>query len=123
MTQKFPVAQAAEIPAGTMKAFRINDKSIILAHAGGSFYAVENRCPHLGLPLAGGRLDGTNITCPFHGSKFDLQTGENMDWVTGIGSIKMPEWSRALLRMGRRPAPVKIFRVIKEGNQLFVEME
>jgi nitrite reductase/ring-hydroxylating ferredoxin subunit len=123
MPQKFPVARAEDIPAGGMKPYKVNGKSIVVAHAGGTFYAVENRCPHLGLPLSAGKVEGTNITCPFHGSKFDLITGENMDWVMGIGSTKLPDWSRAILAMGRRPTPVKLFRVVKEENQLYVEME
>jgi nitrite reductase/ring-hydroxylating ferredoxin subunit len=123
MTQKFPVGQAGDISAGGMKVFQVNGKSILVAHAGGGFYAVENRCPHLGLPLSGGKLEGANIVCPFHGSRFDLHTGENMDWVLGIGGVKLPDWSRKLLMMGKKPAPVNIFRVSVEDNQLFVEME
>ncbi len=123
MTRKFPVGQAEEIPVGGFKVFNADGKSILVARAGGSYYAVENRCPHLGLPLSAGKVEGEQIVCAFHGSRFDLRTGENMDWVLGFGNKKLPDWSRKILTLGKKPAPVKIFRVSAEGNQLFVEME
>lgn len=123
MTQKFAVGAIGEIPAGGVKVFNVNGKAVLVARAGGGYYAVENRCPHLGLPLSGGKIEGETIVCPFHGSKFDLHTGENMDWVTGLGGMKLPEWSRKLLMMGKRPAPVKVFRVVQEEGNLFVEMD
>lgn len=50
-------------------------REILLCNIGGDFYAVENRCSHLGKPLAGGRLIGTTLTCPFHSAPFDVRDG------------------------------------------------
>ena len=43
----------------------------------GKYFAVQNRCPHAGVGLAGGFIDGNNITCPGHGWQFDIKTGEH----------------------------------------------
>jgi nitrite reductase/ring-hydroxylating ferredoxin subunit len=43
---------------------------------GAELYAVENRCPHTGGPLAIGRCDGGIVTCPWHGARFELATGK-----------------------------------------------
>jgi len=43
---------------------------------GGNYYALGNRCTHAGGNLSKGFLDGTTITCPKHGSKFDVITGK-----------------------------------------------
>lgn len=39
-------------------------------------FAYENACPHMGMPLDGGALDGTVLTCPSHGFRFDITSGE-----------------------------------------------
>ena len=38
-------------------------------------FAVENRCPHRGVPLSDARAHGRNITCPLHGLTFDMTSG------------------------------------------------
>lgn len=86
------------------------------------FYAVENRCAHLGRPLGANKVDNTVITCPFHDSKFNMCTGENLDWVTGIAGAKLPEWSGKLLAMGKKPAFIKTFHIFSENGQLIIEI-
>ena len=63
---------------------------IVLVHAENEYFALVNKCPHLGLPLTGSKVQGKTITCPFHNSEFDLCTGENIDWVRGIAGIRLP---------------------------------
>ena len=38
-------------------------------------YAFANACPHEGNPLAFADVAGSTLTCPFHGWRFDLETG------------------------------------------------
>ncbi len=97
-------------------------QSVIVARSSKGLCAVLNRCPHLGLPLAGGKIDGDTITCPFHMSSFDLCSGQNLDWTAGVLGVKAPAWSRGLLALGKRPQPVQTFRLIEESGQLFLEM-
>ncbi len=54
----------------------ISGTRVILVNRAGTLRAVSNVCPHVSLPLTGGTVSGDNIVCPFHGSEFDLSTGE-----------------------------------------------
>lgn len=69
------VAALADIPAGESRAFTVGAHSIVLCNDGGAIFALENLCSHAGMPLAGGRVRAGFVACPFHGSRFDLETG------------------------------------------------
>jgi NAD(P)H-dependent nitrite reductase small subunit len=74
------VAALAELPPGASLAVRIGDTSIALFNVGGSVYAIDNICPHAGGPLARGALGGPDeaiVTCPLHGWRFDMRTGQS----------------------------------------------
>ena len=70
------VADISEIPIGNRKMVKLEGKEILLTNIGGTYYAVGNRCTHAGGDLSKGSLDGNIITCPRHGSKFDVTTGK-----------------------------------------------
>lgn len=53
----------------------IDDVALLVVERGGSVSVLEDRCTHRGGPLHEGTLDGDCITCPWHGSSFDLSTG------------------------------------------------
>lgn len=52
-------------------------KEIALFRIDGTFYAIENRCPHRGGPLSDGFLRDKSVTCPLHGWSFDVTTGSS----------------------------------------------
>jgi 3-phenylpropionate/trans-cinnamate dioxygenase ferredoxin subunit len=70
------VAEISEIPIGNLKMVKLEGKEILIANIDGKYYAVGNRCTHAGGDLSKGSLDGNIITCPRHGSKFDVTTGK-----------------------------------------------
>jgi 3-phenylpropionate/trans-cinnamate dioxygenase ferredoxin subunit len=70
------VAETSEIPAGKMKMVKLEDKEILIANVNGNYYAIANRCTHKNGDLSKGSLDGNIVTCPLHGSKFDVTTGK-----------------------------------------------
>ena len=77
MSEEFvKVASKVEIQPSCMKKVRISDEDICIANVEGKFYAIGNVCSHQGGPLANGNLKGFEVECPWHGSKFDLRTGE-----------------------------------------------
>jgi nitrite reductase/ring-hydroxylating ferredoxin subunit len=87
---------------------------------------VSDRCPHVGLSLTKGPTrtkyaDGV-ITCPFHGSEFDVCSGENRDWTPGFAGFKAPSWSRRVIAMGRKPAPLTTFRASVVDGEVVVEV-
>jgi 3-phenylpropionate/trans-cinnamate dioxygenase ferredoxin component len=72
------VAAAGDVLPGTMVHVEASGRELLLANVGGTFHAVSDRCSHEGALLSGGRLDHTVVTCPAHGSRFDVATGKNL---------------------------------------------
>jgi nitrite reductase/ring-hydroxylating ferredoxin subunit len=70
------IAEATEMSEGTGRVVQAGEKTLALFNIGGTFYAIENRCTHVGGPLGEGRLSGSVVTCPWHGSRFDVTTGQ-----------------------------------------------
>lgn len=53
----------------------IGGTAVAVANVDGSFYAITNTCPHAEGPLGDGALEGSVVTCPYHGWKFDVKSG------------------------------------------------
>lgn len=53
----------------------IGGKAIAVAHTDQGYRACTNECPHAGGPLGEGELNGSVLTCPYHGWTFDLAEG------------------------------------------------
>lgn len=71
------VAKATDVPVGEIRQVEAGGKAIALANVGGAFHAIDNTCLHRGGPLGEGILEGTVVTCPWHGWQFDVITGKN----------------------------------------------
>ena len=82
------VADKAELPLNKMIMVVVGGKEILLTNLDGSYYAIANKCTHAGGSLAKGSLNGSVVTCPRHGSQFDLKTGKNVRGAK-IGFIKI----------------------------------
>lgn len=54
----------------------VDGESVLLCNSGGTHFAIQNQCTHQSSPLAGGRVRNGFISCPLHGVKFSLATGE-----------------------------------------------
>jgi len=67
---------ADEIAPGTCKLGVVGDKQVAIFNVDGQFYATQAECTHRGGPLCEGALWGDVITCPWHGSQFNVRTGE-----------------------------------------------
>jgi glycine betaine catabolism B len=70
------VAEGEDIQPSAMKGVEVNGEKICLANVEGKYYAIGNICTHLGGPLAQGKLEGYEVQCPWHGSRFDIRTGK-----------------------------------------------
>jgi nitrite reductase/ring-hydroxylating ferredoxin subunit len=70
------VASASDLPEGEMMLVEIGDERIVLSNLGGEFYAIGEVCTHAEGPLAEGYIEGDEVECPWHGSRFNLRTGE-----------------------------------------------
>lgn len=54
---------------------KVKGEPVIVCHTEEGFYAIEDRCSHANIPLCGGYIKGTMISCPLHGAVFDLKSG------------------------------------------------
>lgn len=70
------VARADEIPAGTMKKVMVGEKEILVVNLAGKFYAMDGRCGHMQGDLSAGTLEGSVVTCPRHGSQYEVTTAK-----------------------------------------------
>src|ERR1041385_5097263 len=87
------------VPPGS--ALLIGNVSVF--NVAGSFCATQAKCTHRQGPLSEGKFDGSTVTCPWHGSQFNVCTG-------------------AVLR-GPAAEPLKTYRVGVEGKIGSVEPE
>ena len=108
--------KAGEFKDGMMKAVMVKDKEILLARVKDKYYAVINRCPHFGGNLSRGRLEGTVVTCPLHGSQFDLTDGHVVRWLKGSGILSTV--GKAL----KGPKSLDTYEVKLEGDSILVEI-
>ena len=105
----YDVARKDSIPEGSMKAFKIQDKDILVVNYNGNYYAIDSKCTHVGGDLSKGVLEGNIISCPRHGSKFDVTTGKNiLGPKIGFLKFKTPDES--------------VYEVKIEGDNIMVEI-
>ncbi|HZY93642.1 MAG TPA: Rieske (2Fe-2S) protein [Candidatus Bathyarchaeia archaeon] len=64
-----------ELEDGRRKIVRLNGRNIALFRVNGAYYAVANNCLHRGGPLGEGEVDNYQVTCPWHGWKYDVRDG------------------------------------------------
>lgn len=69
-------ARTNEIPPGGHKAITVDGIPIVLFNLENEYYAIENRCTHEDFPLSEGPIINGQITCPLHGARFNIKTGE-----------------------------------------------
>lgn len=114
MADYVEVSSVSELPDGVMKKMNVEGKQVLLARVGNDYYAADNLCPHLRGSLAEGRLEGTVVTCPRHGSQFDLKDGHVVRWT---------EWSgikQSLAKTFKSPRPIKTYEVKVVGDKILV---
>src|SRR5512142_1307926 len=93
--------RTVELTPGQTRSVRLGDENVAVYNVDGVFYATQEECTHAGGPLSEGDLDGRLITCPLHGSRFDVSNG-------------------TLVR-GPAKRPLKTYRVVVDGPVARVE--
>lgn len=104
MANWLEICGCEDVPSGGKRCVRAGAKSIVLCDADGELTAVENLCPHAGLPLADGELRGAVLTCQYHGYAFNVRTGANVDFPN-------------------EEPPVRVFNVEVREGRVWVEIE
>ncbi len=70
------VSDTNEITSSQMKEVELDGQKIIIVKIEEKYYAIGSVCTHEGGPLVDGTLSDYEVECPWHGSKFDVRTGE-----------------------------------------------
>jgi 3-phenylpropionate/trans-cinnamate dioxygenase ferredoxin subunit len=101
---RYPVARVGDVPNGKMIGAEIGGRQILVANVDGEFFGMASVCTHMAGRLDKGSLEGNVVTCPRHGSRWDVKTG------------KLVQFSR--------PLPDEpIFKAMKIGDEICVEIE
>jgi len=116
MGEYVQVGTIGEFKDGSKKKVTVAEQEIMVARAGTNYYAVANRCAHMGGDLSAGNLEGTIITCPRHGSQFDIRTGQNLRWMRGSGI------AASIGKAIKSPRDIATYKVKVEGNNISVEV-
>ncbi len=76
MSKFFEIARTDEIAPGKAKMVEVEGRKIALFNLERSYWAIDDTCPHRGGPLSEGEVEREVVTCPWHGSEFNIKTGE-----------------------------------------------
>ncbi len=79
MAQFVKVARVSDIPLHFGKVLKAGEELVAVFNVNGTFYAIDNSCPHRGGYLGEGDLNGTVVTCPLHAWRYDVVSGLSPD--------------------------------------------
>lgn len=116
MGSSVEIGKTSDLADGTMKAVSVEGHEILLARVGDKYYAADQRCPHLGGKLSEGQLESTVVTCPLHGSQFDLSSGKVVRWLKGTG---------LLAKIGttlKQPKPLPVYETKINGDRIIIDI-
>ena len=115
-TVRLELLKKGELKDGEMREVEAGGYKINVVRVGDKYFASEARCPHMGGKLADGKLEGTVITCPVHGSQFDITDGRNIRWTRWTGAML------TLAKMMKKPRNLRTYPVVIEQDKLFIEI-
>jgi nitrite reductase/ring-hydroxylating ferredoxin subunit len=116
LSKQLLVASTRHFEEGTINRYEVAGEDILIAKVGGKFYAVQSRCPHFGGDLSRGKLEGAVITCPRHGSQFNLTDGSVIRWLSG-GVVS------AIGKAVKPPQTLKVYQVSVKGQDILLNIE
>ena len=76
MGRKVTLCRTDQLKPGQGAQVEVEGRMIAVFNVDGQYYAIGGECTHQGGPLGEGELDDTRVTCPWHGSQFDVASGE-----------------------------------------------
>ena len=117
MTDWQSIGPADMLPDGTMREVKVSGETLLLVRAEGRYYATQGLCPHLRAHLARGQLRGAVVTCPAHGSQFDITDGHNVAWIEGL-----PGLVKGVAQALTKPRNLATFPVKVENGQVWVRL-
>lgn len=116
MSEYVEALKTTDLKDGEMRKVALRGRDLLVAKVAGRFFAVDDRCPHMGTGLSRGRLNGTVVTCASHGSQFDLADGRVVHWTDWAG------WKARLAKAVRSPRPLVTHPVKVEEGKVLIEL-
>ncbi len=107
-----------DLPPGTRKIVERDEFDVLVIRTEDRIYATNNACPHLNLPLNDSELtDDGAIVCRWHGSCFDLETGDIRKWCDGLETDGTSKGMEMLGNISKNKRAMKVLPVrIADGN-------
>lgn len=99
---KILVGKTSEMPPGKLNKVSVDGKEVLVVNLDGNYFAMDDTCTHSGASLSEGQLDGSTVTCGWHGAKFDCKTGKLEKFPAKINDLKS-------------------YKVIVESDDIFLE--
>jgi nitrite reductase/ring-hydroxylating ferredoxin subunit len=124
MAAEVQVGSLSNFPDGGLTGVEADGHRLIVARVGNEVHVARNRCPHLGFSLTRGpgglRYEDGVVQCPWHNSRFNVSTGENLEWVTGFAGRRVPGWSRSVITLGRRRRDLETLSAVVRDGDVYV---
>lgn len=76
MIEFYKAADIADLEDDGLYPIEVDGEPVCLAKIDGAIYAFTDNCTHISGPLSEGELEGCMLTCPWHGARFDIRTGQ-----------------------------------------------
>jgi len=85
------ICDLGDLPPGERLFIKVGDIPIVIINQDGEYYAIDDCCTHDDGPLGDGEVENHEITCPRHGARFDIRTGEvlSLPAVKGVRSFPL----------------------------------
>ena len=77
-----------ELASGSMKKITVDGKEIVVANVNDNYFACSDTCTHSGASLSEGTIDGSTITCGWHGAQFNCTNGELEKFPATINNLQ-----------------------------------
>ena len=99
---KILAGKTSEITPGKIVKVESDGKAILVANVDGNYYAMDDICTHQGASLSEGTIEGSTVTCPWHGSTWDCKTGKLIAFASQLNDLTS-------------------YKVVVESDSVFVE--
>ncbi len=110
---KFTVCAENELQVESMMAFKAGDSKIIVYRLADGYYATQSKCTHVFASLEKGKIiDGCKIQCPLHRARFDIKTGEVIDWANFPPGIQLLNVVRGEKSLATYPVTIEDGKVM-----------
>ncbi len=76
MSDYTTVTSTSDLQPGQGRCYEVGSTHVAVFNVEGTFYAIDNICPHANGPLGEGDLEDSVVSCPLHGWTFDVTTGQ-----------------------------------------------